>query len=373
MHKAKRWACLGTVLLIADCSNALAEESGASMEGVMVGAYQTSSTSRVHGHKVKDEFSGGLFLEGEMVMGPGQWRLQVRGSTSPRHRGITHYYETNETVGETLDSSDHGRVAVTELAYELPAGPGKLRMGFLDQEDYVDDVEVVNDEYTQFMADAFATNTTIGVPDYALGIAYEARLLDDASYKLLVGSDSGLEAEGRSNYHNVFSIAGHRDGHRKGAFIAGELGWHHKDYWMHGGIWYDTGRTDQLRYPYNNENAFGLYGVVGARVGAGRIELRGGIANQAAQAEANLITLAYQLPFKLSNHDTTLGLAVGRTGDSDKLSYHSKPTYQAEAYWRLNVAGSFYVSPDIQFVKNSDFDPSRSDAVIGGVRVGVEF
>lgn len=349
------------------------EESPIEMEGALVGSYQTSNLSHVNGHKIRDEASTSLFFESKAKMGPGQVRLQLRGNTSPRSHGITSYYEVNNTVGETVDSNGHGRLAVTELAYELPLGGGDLRVGFLDMEDYIDDVNILNDEYTQFMAETLSTNSVIGVPNYALGIAFESEFHDHAYYKVMASSDGDLQDKNDANYGNVFSVAGHRRGHRKGAFLGAELGWENDGYWVHGGLWYDTGRVDHVRHAYKSENGYGIYGVAGFDSDYGNMELRGGLSNPDAQEAANMISLAYQLPFRVLNHDTLLGVAAARTGDSHALPYHSRPIYQAEAYWRVNIAGPLYISPDIQFVKNADFDPNRPDAVIGGVRASLQF
>lgn len=365
------------VLLVSLHNYALAEDDkdkpAIAMEGVLVGSYQSANHSHVNGDKIRDEASASLFFESKAQVGPGQIRLQLRGNTSPRSHGITSYYEVNNTVGSTLDSAGDGRLAVTELAYELPVAKGALRVGFLDMEDYIDDVNLLNDEYTQFMAETLSTNSVIGVPNYALGIAFEADFHNHAYYKLMASSDADLEDENNANYGNVFAVAGHRHGHRKGAFLGGEVGWEHNGYWAHGGLWYDTGRVDHVRHDYKSENGYGIYGVAGFDSNYGNMELRGGLSNPDAQEAANMISLAYQLPFRVLDHQTIFAIAAARTGDSHALPYHSRPIYQAEAYWRVNIAGPLYISPDIQFVKNADFNPHHPDAVIGGVRASLQF
>lgn len=87
---------------------------------------------------------------------------------------------------------------------------------------------------------------------------------------------------------------------------------------------------------------------------------------------ANFVSLAYQLPLGASNLDGTLGLAVARTGASDEIA-GADPIYQTEVYWRINVAGSLYVSPDVQYIDNAGFDSHNDGVVIGGVRAAVTF
>jgi hypothetical protein len=355
------------VLLAAISTNAWAENN-ASLEGIIAGTYQAASKS-----DVQNEASGTLFLLGSLDMGPGTWYLEVRGSITPRDNGVTRVYDSNALVGETLNSDGEGRIAVTQLFYKLPVGPGQFRAGLLDPTALLDGNDTANDEYTQFLADAFVNNPSIGFPSFVLGAAYEGDLTRHLDYKLFAGSDSGLEDDSDPTYSNVFSITGHRNGHRKGAFLSGELGWHANGYSVQGGLWYDTGKVGHLGYRQGTENPYGFYVLAGALVGPGRLEARAGLVNPDAQAAANALSLSYQLPIQLADRETILGVAVARTGDSDELAFQSKPIYQAEAYWRIDVIGPLHVSPDIQYIKHAGFEASRGGAWIGGVRVSVTF
>jgi hypothetical protein len=373
MKKSVITAYLGTALLLAGAAATATAENNTHVEGIVAGTYQAASQSHVDGEHVNDEFNGQLYLLGTLAMGPGRWTLEVRGSTTPRHDGVTSFYDSNALVGETLDPSGDGRIAATQLFYELPAGPGKFRVGLLDPTAMLDSNAVANDEYTQFLADAFVNNPTIGFPDFVLGGGYQADFTEHLGVIAFVGSDSGLGADDDPTYSNVFALGGDRAGHSKGVFTSAELDWHAGGYSLQGGVWYDTGRVDRVGSPRRSENSYGFYALAGAPVGPGRLEARAAIANEDAQAAANFLALMYQMPIKLAHHDTILSAAVARTGDSSDLPYHSKPIYQAELYWRINVVGPFYVSPDIQWIKHSQFQASRDDAVIGGARVSVVF
>lgn len=370
MTQTKLSAWLGTALLLAGADRAaLAEDRDARLdEAVIAGTYQASTTSHAN-----NEATGQLYLLGSLDMGPGAWHLELRGGTTPRHNGLAGAYESNALVGETVNSHGDGRIAATQLYYELPVGPGELRAGLLDPTALLDANETANDEYTQFLADAFVNNPAIGFPSFVLGGAYRADLTRHVDYKLFVGSDSGLQDDTDPTYHNVFSVGGHRGDHHKGVFTTGELGWHANGYVLQGGIWYDTGKVDRPGRSYGSENGYGVYFLAGAPIGPGRLEGRAAIVNEDAQAAANFLSLSYELPMRLSGHGTTLGMAVARTGDSSQLAFRSKPIVQAEGYWRINVAGPLYVSPDIQYIRHAGFRASRSDAVIGGARVGLSF
>lgn len=373
MQQTTGGACLGAALLMMGLSPvALADGNNASIEGIVMGTYQAASKSHVGGQDIDGEGNGELYLFGTLDMGPGTWNLEVRGSTTPRSNGVSSFYGSNASVGETTNDSGNGRIAATQFFYELAVGPGQLRAGLLDPTALLDGDDVANDEYTQFLADSFVNNPTIGFPSFVLGGAYQGQATKNIGYKLFVGSDSGLQ-EDDASYHNVFAIGGHRDGYRKGAFTSAELNFHANGYTAQAGAWYDTGRTDQLGRLNGDEHGYGIYALAGIPLGTGRLAARAGIANDDAQAAANFLSLAYQLPVQFSDRDTTLGVAIARTGDSDHLAFNSEPIYQLEAYWRINVAGPLYVSPDVQYVNNAGFDSDRDGVLIGGARVGVEF
>lgn len=370
-RKAASGAGIGAALLMASLSTtAFAEANNAHVEGIIVGTYQAATESQVNGQDVDDEVTGQFYLYGTLDMGPGAWNLEIRGGTTPTENGVSTFYASNGLVGETLDADGDGRIAVTQLFYELPIATGQFRLGLLDPAAVLDGNDVTNDEYTQFLADAFVNNPTIAFPSFVLGAAYQGDATRTVGYKLFVSSDSGLE-EGDHSYGNVFDIDGDRNGHDKGAFTAAELFWHADGYSLKGGAWYDTGKVDQLGSA-GETNGYGLYALAGAPFGGGRLQARAGIANDDAQAAANFLSLAYQLPIQLANRETMLGLAIARTGASDQLA-DAEAIYQAEAYWRINVVGSFYVAPDIQYIRHAGFEASRDDVLIGGARVGVTF
>src|SRR5690625_5206845 len=107
-------------------------EPSATLEGNVVGTYQTASKSHLDGHSVNDEFAGQLYFFGTLDMGPGTWNMEVRAGTTPRYHGVSSFYGSNGLVGETVTSHDHGRIAITQLFYELQLGPGQFRAGLLD-------------------------------------------------------------------------------------------------------------------------------------------------------------------------------------------------------------------------------------------------
>lgn len=374
MNKCKTSAGLAVLLVSALGGNAFADTANnAHLEGMLSASWQTASESSVGSQKVEDEGNAQLYLYGSMDMGPGSWNMEVRGSTTPRSNGVSSFYGSNALVGETTDENGDGRLAVTQLFYQLPAGNGDLSVGLLDPAGFFDGSNVANDEYTQFLADVFVNNPTIAAPSFALGAGYQASVSDTLGYQVFAGSDAGLE-DGDHSYHGVFTVDGKRDGYRKGAFTSAELDWQNaKGQVLKAGIWYDSGDVAEIGSTTGSSNGYGIYALAEAPLGSGTLQGRAGIANEDAVAAANFLSVAYQLPIKLRNsRDTTLGVALARTGASSNLATDD-PIYQAEAYWRIHVMNGLYVAPDLQYIVNAGFDSQTDNVLVAGVRAGVSF
>lgn len=353
-------------LLMTTAGSALAQQNNAYISGILAGTWQTASRSNVN-----DEGNAQLYLYGTMDMGPGTWNLEIRGSSTPKTNGVSGY-GSNAMVGETTDANGHGRVEATQLFYQLLAAGGQLSFGLMDPTGVFDGNAIANDEYTQFLADAFVNNPTIGFPSFVAGGAFQAQLNDALDYSLFVGSDSGLE-EGDHSYQHTFDLDDKHAGHHRGAFTAAELHWHNdQGVSVKGGVWYDTGKVAEIGSPTDTTRGYGVYALASAPLAGGDVNARVGVANDHAMEAANFVSLAYQLPLGASNLDGTLGLAVARTGASDEIA-GADPIYQTEVYWRINVAGSLYVSPDVQYIDNAGFDSHNDGVVIGGVRAAVTF
>ncbi|WP_318269500.1 hypothetical protein [Salinisphaera orenii] len=242
-------------------------DNNASIHGIINGTYQAATESSADGEDVNGDPSATFYLMGTLDMGPGAWHLEARGATSPADNGVAQHYASNALVGETLDSDGDGRIAATQFFYELPAGSGKFRAGLLDPTALLDANSVAGDEYTQFLADSFVNNPSIAFPSFVLGGAYQGRVNNRVSYKLFLGSDSGLEDERDPTYGNVFDLDGDRGRYDKGAFTTAELDWHANGYALKGGLWYDTGDVARLGRMNSTENGYGVYAAGGGANG----------------------------------------------------------------------------------------------------------
>jgi hypothetical protein len=348
-------------------ANALSQDKPFNFEGILEGTYQQASPSHVGPRVVESETTAQLYLFASADTRAGSWNAEIRAGKTPRENGVSAYYGANGLVGETLDPNGHGRLAATQLFYEVGLGNGQFRAGLLDPTAVLDASEIANDEYTQFMADAFVNNPSISFPSYVLGASYQGDVSRRWSYRIFVSSDSGLEAPGDPTYHNVFDVTGDRGGYSKGAFTMGELQWNTNGYTFKAGLWYDTGAVHELGSGSGTDHGYGVYAVGGMPIGNGRLLARAGLANGEAQAAADFVSLAYELPVKIGSNDSTLAFAVARTGHSDELA-QAGSVYQAEAYWRIHAYDGWYITPDLQYFHNPGFNAGRDDGIVAGVR-----
>lgn len=339
----------------------------ADIEGILIGTVQMASDSHVKGQDVEPEGSGQFYLFGTLPMGEGAWNLELRAGTTPRDRGVTSFYgEVNDTVGETLNSDGDGRIAATQLFYAVSVGSGELSLGLLDATSLLDANEIADDEYTQFLGTSFVNNPSIEYPSFALGLNYRAPISDNLGYQVFVSSTGGLEDENDPTYNNTVNVG--EDG--KGVFAGGELLVNVGDVYGSFGGWYNGADHSQLNNPAaDNKDNYGGYVSGGGPLGPGQWVVWGGVANDKVSPVANFMAAAYAVDIQR----TTLGVGLSRIGDSDHLPGKTDAIVQAEIYLRINVYQNFYVTPDLQYVNNSGFDPSLDGVVVGGLRAGLEF
>lgn len=361
-------AARALVALMAGIGNAaLADE--ASVGGIIIATYQRAATRSATGG-AHPEGNLQLELHGAAPFADGKWHFEARGGTTPRSHGVSAAYASNATVGETLNGNGKGRLAITQLYYERGAGRGHWRAGLLDPAAELDSGHIATDEYTEFMADAFVHNPTIGFPTFALGASYTAGGARRMGYSFFLGSDSGLE-DGPHTYGNVLALHRGRDGARRGAFAAAEFNRAYRGYTLRLGGWFDSGRatvgTGQRGMRY------GAYFVGEVDVGSGRLQARAGSAHPRARATAGFMSLAFQQPLRVARRDATLGIALARS----RATAHARPSrasnVQLEAYLRLHLGRGFYLTPDVQYLTHADLDQAFGHAVIAGIRAGFEF
>lgn len=348
-------------------NTALADES--SIGGIIISTYQRAAAQSTP-DDTRDESNAQIELHGAAPFAAGSWHFEARSGTTPRRNGVSSAYASNATVGETLSGNGKGRLAITQLYYKHSAGRGHWRAGLLDPTAELDSGHIATDEYTEFMADAFVHNPTIDFPSFVLGASYTVGAGQRTGYAFFLGSDSGLE-DGPHTYGNVLALRRGRDGASRGAFAAAEFKRVYRGYTLRIGGWYDSGHDDAVGNGQPGTR-YGAYVVGEVGVGSGRLVARAGSARQHAQAAAQFVSLAFQQPLRIARRDSTLGIALARSGAALPRRGGAS-SMQFEAYLRLDLGRGFHLTPDVQFLTYTDFDQAFGHAVIAGIRAGFEF
>lgn len=343
---------------------ALGAEAGTQWQIRALGTYQHASNSRVDGEPVEGEWSGVGEISLATPLGPGSWGMQIEGSTTPASRGVSAFFpEANGSVGETLTEKEKGRVAIVQAHYSAPAWGGLLRFGLMDQTEPLDTNPVANDEFHQFLGISFINNLSIDFPSNALGISFSRSLFDELGYTLLLSSSVGLE-QGSASYADTFNVF--EDG--KGAFAAAQANGRWLDLDGHIGVWLNSGSRDTLSEPLGKGRSQGIYSNLSGPLGAAEWNIRLGWADEDRSVAANFAAVALTYPLG----SATLGAGVGRTGVSEALAGPSASIQQAEVFVAFRLPGGVSISPDLQYLDNSGFDPRVGRTWLFAVRLLLE-
>jgi hypothetical protein len=340
---------------------------GPSVKGLIIGTYQTAFDSNIAGRPIEGEGSGALDLAGSLPAFGGSLQLEIRGATTPGRDGVVSVLpEANASVGETLDKNDQGRIVVWQAFYQHDVGPGSLAAGLIDPGAWLDGNDVANDEFTQFLGASFVKNLTIDLPSPTLGAAYTAGLGNGWGLTALTSNATGIEPD----YEEAFRLG--RQGN--GVFAALEVQWAGSDLVANLGAWvntrlHDTDGDGIDDHRLTGGSGRGVYSNLSGSLGPGRWNLRLGCADPAVQPAAGLMALAYAYPIG----DKVLGIGVAHTFASYRIPVPHQDMDQAEVYVRLPLGRGFTVSPDLQYIAHSDFNPAQSGSWVAGVRVAWNF
>lgn len=355
---------LTTVLGLPAAADAV---EGPEFSGIAIGTFQATPRKKVAGERVKGEASAAIDLSLSIPAAGGSFELEVKGGTTPRDHGISSGLpEANTAVGESLDSKGRGRILAWQLFYQHALGPGSFALGLIDPTAWLDGNDVAADEFTQFLGRSFVHNLTIDFPSATVGAAYNAGLGQGFRLTALAVNASGIEP----GYAQAFELG--RDGN--GVFGALELQWAGAGLVANLGGWVNTRHHDDDGDGIDDERlkdaaARGVYGNIQGSLGAGQWNLRLGWADPSVQPSAGFAGLAYAYPIG----QTVLGIGVARAFASNRIESAHKDMTQAEAYARLPLGHGFSVSPNLQYIEHSSFDPARHGELVAGLRIGWSF
>lgn len=348
-----------------------------SSSSVLVGTYQ-------HTPGTRDAYNAQLDLLGHYDAGPGELQYELKAGSTPLSDGVTaRYPEANALAGETLSPGGHGRLAITQLYYAIGVGGGELDAGLIFPANYIDTNPVADDEYHQFMGLSFVNDLTIQMPVYVLGGTYSHPL--NRTFGMLAMLASTRDLYGH-NYPNLLD-GGASD---RGSFGDLELDWQQGGLQGNLGAWVNTAHdittpplaTNAIPAPtqtFTRHHAWGVYGNFGGRVPDTGVQwnLRAGWANPKASLASNFVSIqaddTFATPLLPGGRKLTVAAGVSRTGASPDAIGPTAPLIQAEAYVRTRLVQSLYVSPDVQWIRHTQFLPDQHGQWIEGVRVGLQF
>ncbi len=338
------------------------------LEGIYIGTYQSARHDPVDDQAVRAEGSGAfdLYLTLPTPDG-GCTEIEIRGTSTPRRMGIGSVLpEVNTSLGETLNDRGNGRVVAWQAFFEQKLGRDSLAVGLIDPATRLDENEIANNEFTQFLAVSLVNNPTIDLPSPSLGAVYASDLGHGWGLTTLVANASGIEP----SYRDVFRVG---EG-GNGTFTAVQLRWAGPRLEANLGAWGNTRHHDSDGDGIDDErlkdaSARGLYANLSGALGHGRWNLRLGQADARVQPLARFLGFAYSLPIGRS----LLGLGVARAFASHHIPGPSADLIQAEAYLRVPLGAGLTVSPDLQYVRHSGLNPAEDGTWVVGMRAGWSF
>lgn len=335
---------------------------------------------------VRKSYNTQLDMLGYIDTGPGYLQYEIKAGTTPLNNGISQKFpEANALAGETLSSQGYSRLALTQFYYARPFGQNKINAGLIFPANYIDTNPVANDEYHQFLGTTFVNNPTINMPVYVLGGAYSHSFKSD--FTLISILTSSRDLYGHRYPHLLDSQANDR-----GAFGDIEFKWRAHNHILMGnlGAWFNTAHnittppvtastTLPLSIAITSHHAYGLYANFGGKlpVTSSRWDIRVGWANPKASLANNFISIQAKKTLRsihLMGHQQSVTVAAGlsRTGPSYEAIGPADATIQAELYARTQIINSLFISPDIQWIEHSNFNPDQHGQWIEGLRLGIE-
>ncbi len=335
------------------------------ISGIAIATYQSADNAA--GTTPRDEASAAVDVGVSIPAGGGAVELQFKGGTTPRHGGVTAALpEANAAVGESLDNHERGRVVLWQAFYRHEVGNGSLAAGLIDPAAWLDGNDIANNEFTQFMAAGLVNNLTIDFPSASLGVGYTAGLSGGWSLAAVVTSATGIEPD----YRRAFEPYHH--GH--GAFAAVEMQWAGSGLGANVGAWVNTRHLDGDGDGVDDArlgrgSASGIYANVSGGIGKGHWNLRLGWADPRVQADSGFIAVAMRYPVGRS----VFGVGAAHSLASNRLTDPHRGRSQFELYLRTPFAKGWTVTPDLQYIVHSNFDPAQSGTWVAGVRLGRSF
>ncbi len=326
-----------------------------------------------HASNAKRSYNAQLDILGYLPVGTGQLQFELKAGSTPRANGVTAMIpEANALAGETQAPNGDGRLAMTQLYYQNQYGQGTYNLGLLFPANYIDTNPVADNEYPQFIGTTFVNDPTIDMPIYALGGSYTYLINQQLSVLALLTSTQDLYG------HNYLDLWGSHT-QDSGAFGAIELDWQAENLQGNIGIWLNGNHRNISLTNGKRQNSHGIYGNIGGTLAVEYVQwnIRLGWADPQVSQSSNFISIEANKALHISvwgkSRKLLAAMALSRTGPSSDIQSSSSPVIQFETYIRMRLVDSVYISPDIQWVTHSQFNPNRKGIWIEGIRMSIAF
>lgn len=337
-------------------------ESSPDISGGVTATYQSSKEGYIRSELT---FSADLVMAWQLEKD--EFYIYLEGNSSPLNNGISSILpEANADAGSALDKDRKGRIQISEIGYRLRLSDRQtLSMGLLDVTAYFDQSRIASDENTQFMGVSFVQNPTIEFPDYTLGVVYENLIDSNTAFRAAILSSNGIADNPNLSYTQLLDV--HENG--KGLFSIAAITKKNNNWLFRGGTWVNSADHESLDSSQKRQNNYGGYLLLGYQQGRHGINFRAGGANPDVSITESFAGVSYQY----RRAPWIFGAAAAQLFLSSQiLDKTMDDTTQYETYLRYQINQKFFITGDLQHLKNSNFNnlnvPYDNQQMLYGLR-----
>ena len=242
-------------------------------------------------------------------------------------------------------------------------------LGLIDSTDYLDNNKYANDEYTQFMNEAFVNTPQVSLPSYDWGAAlqWDIGLWSLRAVYMNVGLDeeeiTGFEGDTNQNYSDSYDFVGFEIGYLLQTGI-GEGNYR---------VVYTT-TSDDFNDPLGNDEqrltvAISFNQELGDSLGAFlRVLIQ---SEDAVVRYRNVNVIGLDIRGNLWGRvDDNIGLGIGYLDGGNQKIINS---YVAETYYRFIIDERFALTGDLQYMQDIRQDGKNPEGFILGLRADIQF
>lgn len=282
--------------------------------------------------------------------------LQGVGGDGP-DKFFPNYSGFHAGAGTTQSGDGLDRINILEAWVEYSIKSTSITVGKIDLTNYYDPNSIANDEYSQFLTNAFVNSSALAAPGNSPGLTMNTELLNNFTFQFGLASNDN---SGDQIFQNLFLIAQLTESFKinneeKGAIrVYGYRNSEVNDGWGFG-FSGDLRITKKLytygRYGQNMDSLAGDLDI--KQSWSGGLQLRN-----------------YQL---IRSSSISTGVAYGQTEGFSAMEGNGEESEKImEAYLRFNIKQAFFISPHFQLLWDAQGQKGENLAIFG-LRTRVAF